>query len=242
VVSDLVNDRRVVRREYASEDRFLARRLSSWAELDGPLVEDVALTALLEDAPGRVLEVGSGTGDFTKHVHDALDGKLIAVDLSARMVALTRQRGIGASVADIEALPFEDGAFDSVLANRVLYHLPNLDRGLREIVRVLRPGGRLVAVTYSERHLIDLYPLLNRPLISSTFSAESGAVSMSRHFTRLNRHDVSGTAIFATTDALRGFAAPQFGVDEAVPPELEGLPMPFRATYHHSVLIGRTSN
>lgn len=71
-------------------------------------------------------------------MRDALRGHLIAVDLSVRMAALTKARQIDALAADIQRLPFDDDVFEVVLANGVLYQVPDLDRGLREIARVLR--------------------------------------------------------------------------------------------------------
>jgi SAM-dependent methyltransferase len=237
-----VNQPSVVRREYETEDRFLARRLSTWADLEGPLVEDTSLDALVTLAPRRVLEVGCGTGDFSHRVRDALGGVFVAVDLSLRMAALTKGRGLVAQVADVEGLPFPDSQFDAVLANRMLYHVPDLGRGLQEIVRVLRPGGCLVAVTYSERHLEELARLLDRPLIGSTFSAESAPPVMERHFERVQRDDVVGAAVFRTADALHGFAAQQFGHAVAsIPDRLSDVPLPFHATYRHSVIIGTTA-
>ena len=234
-----VNDPAVVRREYETEDRFVARRLSTWAELDGPLVEDVALAEVGRLDPKRVLEVGCGTGDFTERVRDGLRGPLVAVDLSVRMAALTKGRRIDALVADIQRLPFPDGAFDLVLANRVLYHLPDLDRGLGEIARVLVPGGRLVAITYSERHLEEVGGLLGHAVVGPAFSTESGPRAMERHLATVHHREVSGTAVFRTGAALRGFAAQQFGrPDGRRPARLGAAAVPFRATYRHSIIVG----
>ena len=111
------------------------------------------------------------------------------------MAALTKGRGLVAQVADVEGLPFPDSQFDAVLANRVLYPVPDLGRGLQEIVRVLRPGGCLVAVTYSS-DTSRARPALDRPLIGSTFSAESAPPVMERQFERVQRDDVVGAAVF----------------------------------------------
>jgi len=59
-----LNDAELVAREYASEERFLARRVAFVDYVEGPNAEDLAFEALTEAAPGRVLEVGSGTGAF----------------------------------------------------------------------------------------------------------------------------------------------------------------------------------
>lgn len=232
----------MTRQSFAASTRprigFLARRLSTWAELDGPLVEDVTLAEVVHLDPARVLEVGCGTGDFSERVQDAVRGQFVAVDLSERMAALTNGRRIAASVADVELLPFLDDVFDVVLANRVLYHLPDLDRGLREIVRVLRPGGRLVAVTYSESHLEEVGRFLQRAMIASAFSTETGGTAMERHFPSVTTQEVSGTAVFRTREALRGFARQQFGVQGVTRSSgIDHAAVPFRATYRHSVRL-----
>lgn len=237
------NDPAIVRREYETEHRFLARRLTTWAELDGPLVEDATIAALLELAPARVLDAGSGTGDFTERVQRALAADVVALDLSSRMVELTRARGLEASHGDIEALPFADEAFDCVLANRVLYHVPDLTQCLVEIARVLRPGGRLVAVTYSERHLRELFDIVGESPIASTFSAESGGAALRDHFDPVERRDISGRARFASTDAILGYLASygewspaRFASPEVVL-KVRDLHLPFHATYRHSVFV-----
>src|SRR6266581_1282352 len=87
---------------------------------------------------------------------------VIGVDQSERMVELQRSKGIDARVGDVQKLPFADGEFDVALAAWMLYHVPDLDRGLAELARVLRPGGRLVAVTNAEDHLRELWDLARR--------------------------------------------------------------------------------
>jgi SAM-dependent methyltransferase len=239
--SSAVNDPATVEREYATEDRFLARRLSAWAELHGPLVEDAMIDALAETAPTRVLEVGSGTGDLTERVQDELAVDLEVIDLSPRMVDLARARGLKACQGDVQALPFADGAFDCVLANRVLYHVPDLDEGLAEIERVLRPHGRLVAVTYSEHHLRELYDLVgDSPVAAMTFSAETGAAALGGHFDPVERHDIVGVARFRTVRSIAGMASQRFGsfgdVDLGARPG--DMRTPFDASYRHALFVG----
>ena len=85
------------------------------------------------------------------------------------MVELTRARGVHAVVGDAQALPFSDAQFDAVLAASMLYHLPDLDAGLAELRRVLRPGGRLVAVTNAPDHLAEIWQLTGETFeLSST--------------------------------------------------------------------------
>ena len=239
---DPENDLAVVAREYATEDHFLARRLTTAAELEGPLVEDHLIRAVAVARPRRVLDVGCGTGDVTQRLRDECNAEVVGVDLSPRMVQLTRARGIVAHVANIEALPFADADFDAVVANRVLYHVPDLARGLAELARVLRPGGRLAAVTYSDRHLHEVWgrmrPAAHPPL---PFSAESGAAALRERFGTVERRDVTGVARFATVDALRRFFD-SYGEFATFSPAdvsqcLDGIDVPFDATYEHCLFI-----
>ncbi len=234
-----VNDPSVVRREYAREDRFLARRLAAWAELDGPLVEDAAIAAVAEAAPERVVDVGCGTGDLTERLAREADVPVVALDLSPRMAELTRARGLGAVTAGIEHLPFPDGAFDAVLANRVLYHLPDLDTGLSELARVLRPGGRLVAVAYRIDHLAELWEVVgHEPLADPTFVAENGEEPLRRHFDPVERRDVTGTARFRSAAGVRRFleAYGDFS-DVDLAAALGDQAAPLRVTYRQCVFV-----
>lgn len=102
-------------------------------------------------AYGDVLEVGCGTGFFLLNLWQAgFAERLFCTDISAGMVeqcvANGRRLGVPVEgeVADAEALPFDDGRFDLVVAHAVIHHLPDLDTAFKELGRVLRPGGRLV--------------------------------------------------------------------------------------------------
>ena len=123
-----------------------------------------------------VLEVGCGTGAFAARLVEELPGiALLAVDQSPRFVELTRERGVPAQVQDVQHLLAPDAAYDVVLALWMLYHVPDLDRGLGELRRVLRPGGRLVAVTNGDEHVgrrSAAKPGV-RPVLT-TFSSENG--------------------------------------------------------------------
>lgn len=124
----------------------------------------------IELSPGmRILEVGAGPGILWQAGRERLpDGcRLVISDLSAGMLFEARQailEGPGHfdyTVVDAQAIPFPSGVFDLVLANYMLYHVPDRPRALREIRRVLRPDGRLYAATNGQNHLRQLRLLGN---------------------------------------------------------------------------------
>jgi SAM-dependent methyltransferase len=124
----------------------------------------------------RVLEVGCGTGNLWRDNADRLPPSvsLVLTDLSPGMLEESRRRLAGRlpslelQVADVQSLPFADASFDLALASHMLYHVPDRARALAELARVLRPGGRLVAVTYPWTHLLELRELVARVGIPNT--------------------------------------------------------------------------
>jgi SAM-dependent methyltransferase len=202
-----LDDPDLVRREYADEGRFAVRR-AAWDGADGPDPRDVAVAALAEVTPRSVLEVGCGTGELAERIQHELGAHVIALDLSARMVELSRARGIDACCGDAQRLPFPDESFDCALAAWMLYHVPDRERALSELARVVRPGGRLVAVTNGEASLGELWRLLGDAAVRRhPFSRENGAPQLRRHFERVERRDVAGTITFPDHAAARTYVA-----------------------------------
>ncbi|MGH8862428.1 MAG: class I SAM-dependent methyltransferase [Jatrophihabitantaceae bacterium] len=105
------------------------------------------------------LELGCGTGFFTLNLKLAgvIDEGHVT-DLSPGMVEVAQRnaRGLGfeveGGVADAERLPYDDDTFDLVIGHAVLHHIPDIDLAFREVLRVLRPGGRFVFAGEPTRH------------------------------------------------------------------------------------------
>jgi len=134
--------------------RFLRRRL------------EAALRAL-GDGPGDVLDAGMGGGRLAREL-DAAGWTVTGIDSSAEMVGLARKRlpklADRLLEADLGALPFPPGSFDAAVATGALEYVGDLARGLAELARVLRPGGRAVVSfpNYRSAHALwrryALYP------------------------------------------------------------------------------------
>ena len=201
-----MRDARYVRAQYVTESG-LAARASIYGETTGPSAAEVAFEAVAEVAPRRVLEAGCGTGWFAARVQRELGADVVAVDQSQRMVELARARGVDARVGDAQDLVLADGEFDCVLAAWMLYHVPDVDRALAEIARVLRPGGRLVAVTNATDHLAELWRLAGIDRIPLTFGRENGAEQLAPHFAVVERRDADGSVTLRDADAVRTYLA-----------------------------------
>jgi SAM-dependent methyltransferase len=200
-----LNDPALVRREYADETG-LSARIAAQELSAGPDPRRVALDAVVDVEPGLVLEVGPGRGELAEQIKNATGARVVAVDQSERMVELTEQRGIEAIVGDAEDLPFRDGIFDCVVAAWMLYHVQSVDRAVHELRRVLRPDGRLVAVTNSRDSMRELWSMVGYTP-DYTFGAENGEWSLLRHFTIVERKDVRGTVTFPDREAARRYVA-----------------------------------
>jgi demethylmenaquinone methyltransferase / 2-methoxy-6-polyprenyl-1,4-benzoquinol methylase len=99
--------------------------------------------------PGdRVLDAACGTGDLALAARDAGAAEVVGVDFSPRMLERARRKApaIEWVQGDILALPFPDGSFDAATVGFGVRNVADLEQGLRELRRVLRPGGRLAVL------------------------------------------------------------------------------------------------
>jgi demethylmenaquinone methyltransferase/2-methoxy-6-polyprenyl-1,4-benzoquinol methylase len=92
---------------------------------------------------GSLLDAGGGTGRVATALRPHL-GSVVVADVSWGMLAQARQKGLTAASTETERLPFADNTFDRVLMVDALHHVVNQAATIREMYRVLKPGGRLV--------------------------------------------------------------------------------------------------
>lgn len=182
----------------------------------------------------RVLEVGCGTGAlWAAHRQQLPQGMaLLLTDFSAAMLEETRA-ALGEDTrftfaqADVQALPFEAGAFDAVIANMMLYHVPDLSRAVGEIHRVLKPGGTLYAATtgdggihgYLGDTLVHIDPALIVPGLP--FTLQNGVAPLLRCFQEVT--------VRRREDALHITRVEDFADYIASLTALEGIPFPHDA-------------
>jgi SAM-dependent methyltransferase len=181
----------------------------------------------------QVLEVGCGTGALWQQVHKRVPSgwRLTLTDFSHGMASGLRTKcdawGLRARFAqcDAQALPFAGAQFDLVLANHMLYPVPDLARGIAEIARVLQPGGLLVAATNGEGHLrelIDLAAELGVPphrMWEPSFTLENGAELLSRSFQRVERRDFEDSLAVTEAEPLVAYITSMSAATGVVAPE-----------------------
>jgi len=147
-------------------------------------------------ADARVLELGTGTGELWKRnaARIPMQWRIVVSDLS-RGILTEGLANIGPFAApmwpvqiDAQVLPFPARTFDAVVANHMLYHVPDPSRALREIRRVLKPGGICFAATFSRANMREFNDAVERffgtPLsrAATHFGLENGAEMMRECF------------------------------------------------------------
>ena len=141
----------------------------------------------------RVLDVGAGTGSLSKQVvrRVADASALTLLDQSEGMLSRARTKpeldGATFVLADAHVLPFDDGAFDRVVSSGVVYYFPDPVTAVREQMRVVRPGGRVLAMGS-----LRPKPLLIR-LIATTFNRFPTEADYVRWFEQVPSHAPSRT-------------------------------------------------
>jgi SAM-dependent methyltransferase len=141
-----------------------------WVEAPHPLITRQRLREILDPRPGdRILEVGPGTGYYTLDVAGWVmpDGQVDILDLQQEMLDHTMRRAgegglsnVTPTQSDATGMPYEDGTYDAAFLVTVLGEIPDQDAALRELARVLKPGGRVVVgELLGDPHYVRLAPM-----------------------------------------------------------------------------------
>ncbi|HEV7640750.1 MAG TPA: class I SAM-dependent methyltransferase [Gaiellaceae bacterium] len=232
------DDQAVVREQYSTEANLQARK-ALWDGAEGDDPKEILWRTLEAWQPQRVLEVGGGQGELAERMQRELGAQVSFVDLSPRMVELARARGIDAQEGDAQQLPFVDGAFDTVVAAWMLYHVPDLGAGLGEIARVLTKGGALIAVTNSVEHIVELRELLAYPpdAFEMTFNSENGEQHLRRHFSTVERFD---TVVKATVRERETLVAYRNSVSVPTADVPDDVDLPFVVHGRSTIFVATT--
>lgn len=192
------------------------------------------------DLPGkaRILEVGGGAGHFWIANRDRIptDWDVTVSDASLGMVDEARRQfdeidpSISCQVIDTGSIPFEDASFEAVIANHMLYHVPDRALALGEIRRVLRPGGRLYAATNGRWHMRELIELIQAHVPGTTtnnvaepFGLENGCGQLAPWFVEVDRHDYRDSLEVTEAEPLIRYVRSMLGSDRLTRDQLDRM-------------------
>lgn len=167
----------------------------------------------------RVLEIGCGPGRLwlnnfdriPKHWHITLSDFSPGMLQEAQQNLSIVRHDFTFQQFDVQAIPFRDRSFDVVIANHMLYHVPDLDRALSEIRRILASKGRFYAATNGQNHLREIADLISRVepsyrgegiVLRDHFNLEQGAKDLSRWFSHVTMHVIDDGLIVTETEPL----------------------------------------
>lgn len=169
----------------------------------------------------RVLDIGCGPGHYAAALGElAPDVEYYGFDYSSAMLAQHQSTHNRLAQADARFIPFADNVFDVVMANHMLYHVPDIAGAIGEIRRVLKPDGVLVTATNSINTMPQFYELYKRAIMvlsspgkqinvplpaSHSFSLESGTRQLARYFFAVVRHDFPSAFVFEEVEPVMAY-------------------------------------
>lgn len=160
------------------------------------------ITSQYQIAAGiRILEIGCGTADMWKDNISLLNNcsELVLTDLSEGMLATARNNMVNVQnvtyqIVDIQEIPFKSNSFDIVIANMMLYHVPDLKKGLSEVKRVLKADGSFYCATYGENGIVPFIADLLKPYgaegrVNKNFTLQNGKQILAQYFSSIEMRE-----------------------------------------------------
>lgn len=226
----VINDPNAVRRQYATDEHIRVRQ-AIHDKYTVPKIDFVewALNCVHWRGDEAVLDVGCGNGSYFyplqyRSLSEDIASRIayFGLDLSSGM--LLKHPAYGQRPlfqGDAQALPFADHTFDVVMANHMMYHVPDIDRTIVEFRRILKPGGVLMVTTNSQQSMPELQVLMRRAIIlltrasgaqvqapmpaSDLFALENGARNLARYFYAVMRNDLPSVLLFHDIDPVMAY-------------------------------------
>ena len=186
----------------------------------------------------NILELGCGNAKQWEVNIDKLPPNctLTLTDFSGGMAETVRRKfsnniNVVVQQVDIQNIPFDNACFDAVIANHMLYHIPDLDKALTEVNRVLKPRGKFYATTNGNggmrTFLKDAFKTVNPAINAFThdysFSLQNGEELLHRYFTQVRRFDYEDSLAITKTQDLIDWLKSSVTIASYEEGDLDGL-------------------
>jgi len=216
------NKPEAVRQMYTT-DESLRIRLETHDRYTVPPINYVrwAINCIHWQGDEKVLDVGCGPGRwYSELIADQPQINYYGLDLYPGMLH-NHPAPTVLNISDAQDLPYPDATFDVVMANHLLFHVPDMDKAVTEFQRVLKPGTILMTTTNSLHNMPELQVLMRRavtllvppgttniqvpPSHTDLFTLESGTRLLARHFYAVVRYDLPSQLIFPEVDPVMAY-------------------------------------
>lgn len=178
----------------------------------------------------NILELGCGNANFWVNNGDKVPKmNLFLTDVSKGMIEVAQKNlvncnsNISFSVVDAQNIPFKDDFFDIVIANHMIYHIPDINRAIKEMYRVLKPNGQLYATTMGQSNMDRLYEIVKSfdenfatPEITLRFGLETGEKILNNFFDNVEVRRYIDSLNITETAPLLEYIKSLSGVNESV--------------------------
>ena len=186
----------------------------------------------------RILELGCGNGNqWENRIEQLPNGcTLMLSDFSDGMVKIvwekySNHKNMLAQKIDIQDIPFPDNCFDIVIANYMLYHVPDLNKGLSEVKRVLKPSGKFYCATNGtggmKAYINNAFKQINPQSIAfieeSSFSLQNGKALLIKYFKTVQRVDYEDSLSVTNTQDLMNWIKSSIAASESSEEDLNNL-------------------
>jgi SAM-dependent methyltransferase len=233
---NFANDPQAVEKMYLTEDALRIRQETHelYSEPKTDFIE-WAIGSVTWQGDELVLDVGSGPGSYYTALRARYpEIEYYACDLYPAMVKHHPLKN-ALALADAQRLPYPDATFDVVMANHMLFHVPDVERALRELRRVVKPGGLVMATTNSIHTMPEFQALMRRAITllsppgtanvrvpgqhTDPFTLESGTRLFARQFFAVVRYDLPRALVFPAAEPALAYLNSTRSVREAELPQ-----------------------
>ena len=208
----------------------LSARMNLWSYGSNPeSLHKWIFTKIQVQENERVLELGCGTGQLWLENFNKIPStcSIVLSDFSKEMVSKAKENlqtlnlPIEFEIVDAETIPYPNQMFDAVIACHMLYHVPNIQKALTSINRILKPGGRFISTTISQRHMQELKEFLSKfglyseekKKLFSEYKNETGREILKPFFSEIKFYEYVNQVNIPSVDLVMSYIESMFPIE-----------------------------